>query len=98
VKVFIHSGGLSLDNGAVAPLTQYFDLARLLGIPATSGAGYWDDSLEIEDKDWPTVEALLIEAKLLYKVSGQHQEWQNVQTDDVRRVLSRGAPRQNAVA
>lgn len=98
MRVFIHSGHLSLDNGATAPLSLFFDLARLLGVTPNSGAGYWDDSLEVEESEWQTVEGLLVEAKMLYKVDGLHREWQNVQTDAVRRVLCRGAAKTVAVA
>jgi hypothetical protein len=98
MRVFIHSGHLSIDNGAIFPLTVFFDLARLLGVSADSGVGYWDDSLEVQESEWPTVEGLLVEAKMLYKVDGLHREWQNVQTDEVRRVLCRGTAKTVAVA
>ena len=87
MRVYIHSGHLSADNGAHAPLTQYFDLAKLLGIPADTGVHYYDDSLDIPEEQWPLVESLLIESKLLYRVQGQHAEWQNAQSEYVRKVL-----------
>lgn len=78
MRVIIHTGHLSVDNGAVGPLTQYFDLARLLGIPANPGAHYGDDELDIPDESWPIAESLLQEAKLVYRVPGQHDVWQNI--------------------
>jgi hypothetical protein len=87
MRIYIHAGPLSLDNGAYAPLTTYFDLAKAIGVEVDSGSHYGDDSLEIEDKDWPVVEALLVESKMVYKVQGVHDIWQNVLTDRVRQVL-----------
>lgn len=82
LTVFIHTGHLSLDNGARGPLSQYFDLARLMDTPAKPGQFYGDDRLEVEEGDWPVLESLLIEMRLLYRVQGQHQTWQNVRSPD----------------
>ena len=87
MRVYIHSGHLSADNGALAPLTQYFDLAKLLDIPAEPGVHYYDDSLDIPEEQWPLVEQLLVEGRLLYRVAGVHDQWQNAQSAEVRRVL-----------
>lgn len=87
MRILIHSGHLSLDNGAHAPVTTYFNLAKAIGVEADSGTHYGDDALEIDDKDWPVVEAMLVESKMLYKVEGLHTAWQNVLTDCVRQRL-----------
>jgi hypothetical protein len=87
MRIYIHAGHLSLDNGAYAPLTTYFNLAKAIGVEADSGSHYGDDALEIDDKDWPVVESMLVESKMLYKVDGVHSAWQNVHTDRVRQVL-----------
>jgi hypothetical protein len=82
MKVYIHTGFLSLDNGAVAPLTQYFDLAKLLGVSATTGVHYGEDSLEVPDEQWPLVEEILTDSRLVYQVHGVHNDWQNAQRCD----------------
>ncbi len=87
MRVIIHSGHLSVDNGAVFPLTQFADLAKLLQVEPNWGVHYGFDSLDIEPTDWPLVKELLDEAKMLYKVDGEHQQWQNVHTDVVRQRL-----------
>lgn len=87
MQVFIHSGHLSLDNGAVGPLSYFFNLARMLKVEPTVGNYYGDDSLEVSANDWPIVEELLKDNAMLYKVAGTHQAWQNVQTDNVRHRL-----------
>lgn len=86
-KVFIHTGHLSFNNGAVAPLGKYFELARLIGVSATTGAFYGDDALCVSDEDWPTVKELLVEERLLYRVDGEHSIWQNVKTSEVKKAL-----------
>lgn len=87
MRILIHAGHLSLDNGAYAPLTTYFNLAKAIGVEADSGSYYGEDALEIDDKDWPVVEELLVESKMLYQVQGIHTTWQNVLTDHVRQKL-----------
>ncbi len=87
MRVFIHSGHLSVDNGAIYPLTQFSDLAALMGVQAEWGVHYGFDSLTIPDSDWPVLQSLLDESKMLYRVDGEHAQWQNVQTDEVRRRL-----------
>ena len=87
MRVFIHTGHLSFDNGAVAPTTQYFNLAKLLDVYPETGAYYGDDSLEVEAEDWPIVEELLREAKMLFRVHQVHSTWQNVRTNVVRRLM-----------
>jgi len=83
ITLLIHSGHLSLDNGAVFPLTQYFDLAKAVGVPADTGHYYGDDRITIDDADLPVVEELLIEQCMLYKVEGRDTEWRNVRTEHV---------------
>lgn len=87
MKVIIHSGHLSVDNGARYPLSVYFDLAELLDIPADVGEHYYADALDVPNECWPVVEELLVETKMLYRVAGVHDTWQNVQTDEVRQRL-----------
>lgn len=88
MRVIIHSGHLSVDNGAVFPLTQFTDLAKLLQVEPDWGDHYGFDSLDIAPTDWPLVQELLDEAKMLYKVQGQHEQWQNVHTEAVRQRLA----------
>lgn len=92
MRVFIHTGSLSVDNGAHGPITQYFELAKAVGISPDQGGYYGADSLEISDADWPTVQQLLDETKMLYRVQGAHRDWQNVLTDAVRARLPYQAP------
>jgi hypothetical protein len=87
VCVVVHSGHLSLDNGAVGPLTYYFDLGKIEGIEARPGHCYGDDRLEVSHEDWPTVKELLDENCMLYRVEGLQDTWQNVKTDEVTRRL-----------
>ena len=91
MRVCIHSGGLSADNGAHGPLNILFALPKITDHPASvlSGAGYWDDGLEIDARDWPAIESILIEAKMLYRLEGEIVEgnWRNIQTDVVRMSL-----------
>lgn len=88
MRVCIHSGGLSADNGAHGPLNILFTLPKITDHPASvlSGAGYWDDRLEIDARDWPAIESILIDAKMLYRLEGEIVEgnWRNIQTDVVR--------------
>lgn len=67
------------------PLTRYFELVKLLDTSPQCGDRYGDDSLDIPDEDWPVVESLLIELRLLYRIHQVHTQWQNAQTDSVRR-------------
>lgn len=92
VKVYIHTGGLSFENGAVAPLQVYHDLAKALGVYADHGAHYGDDSLEIPEEDWPIAQQLLIEARMLYRVHTVHDTWQNVLTEEVRQCVRPRTP------
>lgn len=84
MRILIHAGGLSLDNGAWGPRKTYFDLAKAIGVSADVGECDGSDAIEIEDSDWPVVESILVESKMLYKVQGVHFGWQNAQTDSVR--------------
>lgn len=84
MRVFIHTGHLSLDNGATGPINKYFDLARAVGVEPDQGDYYGSDSLEIADVDWPIVKELLEDSKMLYRIHGVDLSWQNVQTDAVR--------------
>lgn len=87
MRVFVHSGHLSVDNGAVFPLSLFSELAKLMQTPANWGPHYGHDSLDIDDTDWPTLQAILVDCKLLYRVEGLHHQWQNVQTQEVQRRL-----------
>lgn len=87
MRIYIHAGGLSLDNGAYAPRTTFFNIAKAIGIEPYTGEFDGDDYIEIEDAQWPVVESLLKDSKMLYKVTGLHTTWQNVLTDNVRRHL-----------
>lgn len=91
MEIYIHTGTLSVDNGARFPLTQYFDLATVLGVPALTGDHYGADRLEVPDEQWPLVEDLLKESCLLYKVARVDATWRNVRTDCVRNHL-KGTP------
>lgn len=84
MRVFIHSGHLSLDNGAKFPMTQFKELAKLLDVAPDYGDAYGQDSLEIAEADWPIVEDLLREGNMLYLIQGVHERWQNVRTPEVR--------------
>lgn len=87
MRVFIHTGNLSVDNGAIGPINQYFTLARAVGVTPDEGTHYGADSLEISDEEWPIVKELLDGAKMLYRVQGLDDAWQNVLTDAVRQRL-----------
>ena len=76
VTVFIDTGWASVNNGATGPLNQYFELAEAAGIEADPGDCYGDDRLTVNEADWPALEALLIEAKLLYRVCTA-EPWKN---------------------
>jgi len=89
MRVFIHAGHLSVDNGAVAPLTVLFELAKAVDCEKNIGTGYGDDSLDIAEGEWATVEALLLDAKMLYRVEGRHESWQGVASEAVRARLQR---------
>lgn len=83
----IHAGFLSLDNGAYAPVNVYFDLAKLLGVPAETGQYYGDDRLTVEDDDLPVVEELLTDQRMLYLVEGRDPHWKNIRTEELARRL-----------
>lgn len=88
VRVVVNAGHLSADNGAYAPLSTFFDISKMLGIAPEMGDTYGQDCLLVPESDWPTVEAMLREAKLVYRLAGPGQSWQNVQCDVVRRRLA----------
>lgn len=83
VQVVIHTGHLSVDNGARFPLTHFATLAKLLDVPAEYGEYYGSDMLQIADSDWPVAQELLVEHNMLFKVEGVHSVWQNVKTAQV---------------
>lgn len=87
MRVFIHTGGASVDNGAIGPINVYFNLAKAVGVLPDEGQHYGADSLEVSDEDWPIVKELLDDAKMLYRIQGVDNEWQNVLTDVVRQRL-----------
>ncbi|MCC5610741.1 hypothetical protein LC612_29350 [Nostoc sp. CHAB 5834] len=78
--VYIHTGHLSVSNGAVFPLSQYFDFAKLLGQAPITGEYYGDDAIDIPDADWPVAEQILLESKMLYRPS-QEPDWRNLRQD-----------------
>jgi hypothetical protein len=93
MQVYIHTGHLSVDNGAQNTLTFYVELAEVLEAERHDDPyGYGYDWLEFPDEAWPVAKALLEEHKMLYRFKlrpGQGEsEWQNVQTDVVRRRLN----------
>jgi hypothetical protein len=87
MRVFIHTGTASVDNGAIGPINVYFNLAKAVGVTPDPGQCYGSDSLEISDEDWPIAKELLDDAKMLYRVQGVDEAWQNVLTDTVRQRL-----------
>lgn len=89
VRIYVHTGSLSFDNGCVSPLYQYTDLAKLAGVDGIReyGEHYYDDSFVVAEKDLPTVIDILTEQKFLYKIKGEHDVWQNVLTSKVRKSL-----------
>lgn len=95
MKVRAHSGHLSVENGAHAPLSFLFELPKITDYPSyvVSGEHYYDDAIDIDERDWPAIEGILIEAKMLYKLdpgfgfNAHLIPWLNVQTDTVRRKL-----------
>lgn len=92
MQLYIHTGHLSLDNGAQNTLTFYVWLAKLLDAERHDGDNYGHDWLEFADDAWPVAKELLEEHKMLYRFKlppGQDPtEWQNIQTDVVRRRLN----------
>jgi hypothetical protein len=90
IKVYIHTGSLSADNGAKNPLLIFFELGRAVGpYSIHTGVGYYDDYLEVEESVFPTVLDLILEEKLLYRIEGEHNlgDWQNILTSKVRSQL-----------
>lgn len=83
ITAIVHAGHLSVDNGALFPLRAYFDLAHAAGGQAIPGAHYGDDRLQIPGEQWPLVQEMLVEARLLYKFA-PHELWLNIQTEKVR--------------
>lgn len=88
-RVNVHSGFLSVDNGAHAPLSLFSDLAKLTGLDPLWGVHYYDDVLQVPLEQWPVIQELLVESKLLYRLQGVDLQWQNVQSDKVRQILRR---------
>jgi hypothetical protein len=87
MQVFIHGGHLSLDNGATAPLSMLFALAKLTGSDVQQGQTYGEDSIEVSDEDWPTVEEMLKEHKMLYKLNSLSGPWLGVVSESVKQRL-----------
>jgi hypothetical protein len=91
MRVYVHSGALSADNGAVAPVTTYCDFAGAVNGYSVHGFHYCDDALDVPDENWPVTEQLLIESKMLYRPAPTPGKplgpWLNVQTDKVRQAL-----------
>ena len=77
MKIYIHTGHASVDNGARFPLTWYFELPKAIGVDTIQGEYYGDDSLRFDDELWPTVKEMLEENNMLYRIDGQPFEWQN---------------------
>lgn len=91
VRVFIHAGALSADNGAWSPLSTFFELAKAVDGEAHPGEYYGSDVLSVPAENWPCTEALLIEAKLLYRPVPESGTpagpWLNQLTDAVKACL-----------
>lgn len=87
LKVLVNTGPLSYDNGAIGPMALYFELAQAIGIEPTIGIGYGRDALEIPTQDWPTVQSMLEEACLLYRMDTPDSDWLGIKTDKVRTYL-----------
>lgn len=87
MRIHVHTGYLSADNGAYAPLTQFSDLATLLGAEKYWGNQYGQDSLEVPEELVPMAQELLNEAKMLYRLEGDQCIWRNVQSETVRKRL-----------
>lgn len=83
VRVVVNNGPLSCDNGAVGPLNGFFDIAKLSGIAPELGGHYGHDCLLVPESDWPAIQSLLKEMKLVYRLAGPDQPWQNVLTQKV---------------
>lgn len=89
ICVTIHTGHLSFDNGAVAPLTFFRELGEAIGVERQWGSYYGDDRLDIPETDWPTAQALLDDHGMLYKLPGDEpSHWRNVRTEAVRARLN----------
>jgi hypothetical protein len=88
MQIYVHAHSLSHDNGAVNPISFFFNLAKAVGVEAQTGQHWGDDQLDIPDEDWPVAKELLDEGNMLYRFKlppGQGQsEWQNVKTNEVR--------------
>lgn len=80
----IHCGHMSVDNGAVFPVSVMFDLAKACDGELRLGQHYGHDMLDVSEEHLPLVEELLIESRMLYRVVGTHDSWQNIQTPKVR--------------
>lgn len=89
ITAVVNAGHLSCQNGATAPLSFLCDLAKACDISISWGRNYGEDMIQVNKSDWLTVEQLLIENKMLYKVSGKHDTWQNVQSPTVAELLAR---------
>lgn len=87
LRIVIHCGRLSLDNGAKFPLNQYFDLASILNVEPIVGEYYGDDQIEIRQDQWPIAKDLIIESNLLYKIKGIDADWKNIKTTEVSKRL-----------
>lgn len=88
VRVVVNTGHLSADNGAHGPMNVFFDIAAMTEIPPEMGDTYGQDCLLVPTSDWPTVESLLKETKVLYRLAGHDQPWQNIQSEQVRKRLT----------
>lgn len=88
LRVIVNAGALSADNGANGPLSLFFELAKALGTEPEVGEGYGRDCLLVPVSDWSTAQAMLDESKLLYRLAGADQPWQNVRNDAVRQRLN----------
>lgn len=91
VQVFIHTGMLSINNGVVAPLKNFFELAKAVDGEVIAGPYHGSDMLSVPEKNWPEAEALLVDAKFLYRPvpkPGQPDgPWLNQQTERVIELL-----------
>lgn len=87
MRIHVHTGILSADNGATAPLKQFSDLAALLGAQKTWGQHYGQDFMDVPEDMVPMATELLNEGKMLYRFADDEVVWRNVQTEKVARAL-----------
>lgn len=76
VKVTMNCSRLSWENGADTPLTTCLGLCDLL--VGNNFHHYPDEdsiTVDVSEENLPTAEALLLEAKIVYRVHTKHPAW-----------------------